>query len=81
MIDLLISCPLNEKSKFSFSVLQLEVEVSRQRHDGDLREKNRLSRMLDNKVCSQWIVLMWCSFVIICNFACLYNPTGISSGF
>lgn len=28
---------------------QLEVEVSRQRHDGDLQEKNRLSRMLENK--------------------------------
>uniref|UniRef100_A0A2P2L6C7 Eukaryotic translation initiation factor 3 subunit A n=4 Tax=Rhizophora mucronata TaxID=61149 RepID=A0A2P2L6C7_RHIMU len=28
---------------------QQEVEMSRQRHDGDLREKNRLSRMLDNK--------------------------------
>ncbi|XP_044471259.1 eukaryotic translation initiation factor 3 subunit A-like isoform X2 [Mangifera indica] len=27
----------------------LETELSRQRHDGDLREKNRLSRMLDNK--------------------------------
>lgn len=32
------------------SMLQLEIEISRQRHDGDLREKNRLSRMLDNKV-------------------------------
>ncbi|XP_044500346.1 eukaryotic translation initiation factor 3 subunit A-like [Mangifera indica] len=28
---------------------QLETELSRQRHDGDLREKNRLSRMLNNK--------------------------------
>ncbi|KAJ0013461.1 hypothetical protein Pint_19724 [Pistacia integerrima] len=28
---------------------QLETELSRQRHDGDLKEKNRLSRMLDNK--------------------------------
>ena len=33
-----------------FRVLQLEVELSRQCHDGDLREKNRLARMLDNKV-------------------------------
>lgn len=33
-----------------FDALQLEVELSRQRHDGDLREKNRLTRMLDNKV-------------------------------
>lgn len=31
-------------------VLQLEVELSRQHHDGDLREKNRLARMMDNKV-------------------------------
>ncbi|PPR85528.1 hypothetical protein GOBAR_AA35166 [Gossypium barbadense] len=29
---------------------QLEVELSRQRHDGDLKEKNRLARMLENKV-------------------------------
>ncbi|KAL5853920.1 hypothetical protein ACOSQ3_009038 [Xanthoceras sorbifolium] len=28
---------------------QQEIELSRQRHDGDLQEKNRLSRMLDNK--------------------------------
>lgn len=28
---------------------QLEVELSRQRHDGDLQEKNRLSCMLENK--------------------------------
>ncbi|XP_059652352.1 eukaryotic translation initiation factor 3 subunit A [Cornus florida] len=28
---------------------QLEVELSRQRHDGDLKEKNRMSRMLDQK--------------------------------
>ncbi|KAK1584348.1 hypothetical protein Q3G72_032220 [Acer saccharum] len=28
---------------------QQEIELSRQCHDGDLREKNRLSRMLDNK--------------------------------
>ncbi|GAA0152888.1 translation initiation factor [Lithospermum erythrorhizon] len=27
-----------------------EVELSRQRHDGDLREKGRLSRMLENKM-------------------------------
>ncbi|OAY42365.1 eukaryotic translation initiation factor 3 subunit A [Manihot esculenta] len=32
---------------------QLEIEISRQRHDGDLREKNRLSRMLDNKMIFQ----------------------------
>ncbi|GKV07478.1 hypothetical protein SLEP1_g19253 [Rubroshorea leprosula] len=28
---------------------QLEVELSRQHHDGDLREKNRLARMVDSK--------------------------------
>ncbi|TYI07355.1 hypothetical protein ES332_A10G222200v1 [Gossypium tomentosum] len=27
---------------------QLEVELSRQHHDGDLRKKNRLARMLEN---------------------------------
>ncbi|XVF57550.1 hypothetical protein PTKIN_Ptkin06aG0214800 [Pterospermum kingtungense] len=32
---------------------QLEVELSRQRHDGDLREKNRLARMLENKMIFQ----------------------------
>ncbi|XVE89595.1 hypothetical protein DITRI_Ditri20bG0008600 [Diplodiscus trichospermus] len=32
---------------------QLEVELSRQRHDGDLKEKNRLVRMLDNKMVFQ----------------------------
>ena len=35
---------------FSLANLQQEVELSRQRHDGDLKEKNRLSRMLDHKV-------------------------------
>lgn len=29
--------------------LQLEIELSQQRHEGDLKEKNRLSRMVDNK--------------------------------
>lgn len=37
---------------------QLEVELSRQRHDSDLQEKNRLSRMLDNKVVFQERVMM-----------------------
>nr|KJB26358.1 hypothetical protein B456_004G238100 [Gossypium raimondii] len=32
---------------------QLEVELSRQRHDGDLKEKNRLARMLENKMIFQ----------------------------
>ncbi|EOY11582.1 hypothetical protein SCA6_003314 [Theobroma cacao] len=32
---------------------QLEVELSRQHHDGDLREKNRLARMLGNKMIFQ----------------------------
>ncbi|XWS41335.1 hypothetical protein CRYUN_Cryun17cG0072700 [Craigia yunnanensis] len=32
---------------------QLEVELSRQRHDGDLKEKNRLACMLDNKIIFQ----------------------------
>lgn len=30
--------------------LQLEIELSQQRHEGDVKEKNRLVRMLDNKV-------------------------------
>ncbi|KAK1370744.1 Eukaryotic translation initiation factor 3 subunit A [Heracleum sosnowskyi] len=29
---------------------QQEIELSRQRHDGDLKEKNRLLRILDNKI-------------------------------
>lgn len=32
------------------AIMQSEIESSRLRHDGDLREKNRLSRMYDNKV-------------------------------
>ncbi|PPD94597.1 hypothetical protein GOBAR_DD08350 [Gossypium barbadense] len=32
---------------------QLEVELSRHRHDGDLKEKNRLARMLENKALKQ----------------------------
>ncbi|MBA0687420.1 hypothetical protein Goari_014963 [Gossypium aridum] len=32
---------------------QLEVELSRQYHDGDLKEKNRLARMLENKMIFQ----------------------------
>ncbi|KAK8543029.1 hypothetical protein V6N13_136427 [Hibiscus sabdariffa] len=32
---------------------QMEVELSRQRHDGDLKEKNRLARMLENKMIFQ----------------------------
>ncbi|MBA0654434.1 hypothetical protein Goklo_021440 [Gossypium klotzschianum] len=32
---------------------QLEVELSRQHHDGDLKEKNRLARMLENKMIFQ----------------------------
>ncbi|KAB2018669.1 hypothetical protein ES319_D08G245600v1 [Gossypium barbadense] len=36
---------------------QLEVELSRQRHDGDLKEKNRLARMLENKMIFQEIVI------------------------
>ncbi|GMI79361.1 eukaryotic translation initiation factor 3A [Hibiscus trionum] len=32
---------------------QLEVELSRQRHDGDLKEKNRLVHMLENKMIFQ----------------------------
>ncbi|KAH7542989.1 eukaryotic translation initiation factor 3 subunit A [Ziziphus jujuba] len=32
---------------------QLEIELSQQRHEGDLKEKNRLARMLDNKMIFQ----------------------------
>ncbi|MBA0591141.1 hypothetical protein Gorai_019826, partial [Gossypium raimondii] len=35
------------------SVYMLEVELSRQHHDGDLKEKNRLARMLENKMIFQ----------------------------
>ncbi|KAK8638623.1 hypothetical protein V6N13_137038 [Hibiscus sabdariffa] len=38
---------------------QLEVELSRQRHDGDLKEKNRLGRMLENKMVFQERVMSW----------------------
>ncbi|PQQ19815.1 eukaryotic translation initiation factor 3 subunit A [Prunus yedoensis var. nudiflora] len=36
---------------------QLEVELSQQRHEGDLKEKNRLARMLENKMSFQERVL------------------------
>lgn len=36
----------------TFFPFQQEIEASRQRHDGDLREKNRLARMLEKKVIS-----------------------------
>ncbi|KAK4748800.1 hypothetical protein SAY87_015386 [Trapa incisa] len=36
---------------------QQEVELSRHRHDGDLKEKNRLTRMADNKMIFQERVL------------------------
>ncbi|KAF3449639.1 hypothetical protein FNV43_RR10370 [Rhamnella rubrinervis] len=32
---------------------QLEIELSQQRHEGDLKEKNRLARMFDNKIIFQ----------------------------
>ncbi|XP_024028195.1 eukaryotic translation initiation factor 3 subunit A [Morus notabilis] len=38
---------LNEREQ------QLEIELSQQRHEGDLKEKNRLSRMVDNKMIFQ----------------------------
>lgn len=31
-------------------LMQQEVEVSKERHEGDLKEKERLVRMMDNKV-------------------------------
>jgi len=31
-------------------MMQQEVEVSKQRHEGDLKEKERLARMMGNKV-------------------------------
>lgn len=37
-----------------YCALQLEVELSQQRHEGDLKEKNRLARMLENKVSLQF---------------------------
>ena len=45
--------------------LQREIELSKQHHAGDLQEKNRLSRMLEHKVC---IFL----FVRHCSLKCFY---------
>ncbi|KAE8678116.1 Eukaryotic translation initiation factor 3 subunit A [Hibiscus syriacus] len=44
---------LVEEKLFHEREQQLEVELSRQHHDGDLREKNRLVRMLENKMIFQ----------------------------
>lgn len=44
---------LVEEKVLHESEQQLEVEVSRQRHDGDLKEKNRMARMLENKTIFQ----------------------------
>lgn len=44
---------LVEEKAFHEHEQQQEIEVSRQRHDGDLREKNRLVRMLDKKMIFQ----------------------------
>jgi len=48
-----------------FQGLQREIELSKQHHAGDLQEKNRLSRMLEHKVC---IFL----FVRHCSLKCFY---------
>ncbi|KAH9755402.1 eukaryotic translation initiation factor 3 subunit A [Citrus sinensis] len=49
LIDAAFQRRLEEEKVLHEREQQLEVELSRQRHDGDLREKYRLSRMLDNK--------------------------------
>jgi hypothetical protein len=60
------------------SALQLETELSRQRHDGDLKEKYRLSRMLENKVSVQYLCDSTChvaSYFIQGNMR--INPPGL----
>lgn len=48
--------------------LQLEVELSRVRHDGDVREKYRLARVIQHKVCFDFyhygLVYYFCYFPI-----------------
>ena len=59
------------------SALQLETELSRQRHDGDLKEKHRLSRMLENKVNVQYLCDSMChmaSYFILGNNIRINSP-------
>lgn len=42
-----------------YVLLQQEIELSRLRHDGDLKEKNRLARILDDKVVTSYIMFIY----------------------
>ncbi|XP_057496488.1 eukaryotic translation initiation factor 3 subunit A-like [Actinidia eriantha] len=57
LIDAAFQHRLVEEKVFHEREQQQEVELSRQRHDGDLKEKNRLSRMLDHKTQFQETVM------------------------
>lgn len=47
----ILSCGFTNVSSMLFNgVLQQEIELSRQRHAGDVEQKRRLCRMFENKV-------------------------------
>ena len=47
---LIFSRPFRLLTFVLYANLQQAIELSREHHEGDLKEKNRLARMLDNKV-------------------------------
>lgn len=54
--------------------MQQEVELSKQRHEGDLKEKERLARMMDNKVIlSKTLWLLFCFLAIIIGKFCFLS--------
>ncbi|XWS64481.1 hypothetical protein CRYUN_Cryun05aG0007600 [Craigia yunnanensis] len=53
LIERAMTEQLKERHEQEKRLQKLEVELSRQRHDGDLKEKNSLARMLENKMVFQ----------------------------
>lgn len=67
-------------SHLTFVCLQREIELSKQHHAGDLQEKNRLSRMLEHKVCMLPVVkplcystACFCLVYLTCNAVLIQN--------
>ncbi|KAB2059258.1 hypothetical protein ES319_A11G289500v1 [Gossypium barbadense] len=50
LLEQAMSLQLKERQEQEKRLQKLEVELSRQHHDGDLKEKSRLARMLENKM-------------------------------
>ncbi|KAK5786513.1 hypothetical protein PVK06_041150 [Gossypium arboreum] len=53
LLEQAMSLQLKERQEQEKRLQKLEVELSRQHHDGDLKEKSRLARMLENKMIFQ----------------------------